>query len=103
MTTTAETAVTIRAGQRYQILDYAASLLEPSGRTPEVVLMTARPLLAWAGEATGSDDLSARMLAMSHAYCNDRRQPGRSSPRRTSGEFLTEARSYYGFITGSDS
>lgn len=83
----------ISASHRAHILIYASYLLPLDARTADAVLMMAAPLLEWAGQATGKDDLRARMDAMSQAH-----RDGHPLRTRTPQEFLSDARAYHGFI-----
>jgi hypothetical protein len=100
MTATTEAATAaLSNADRSAILGYATWLLPLRDRAdPEVVTRTAGPLLRWAQEAAGHDDLRARMAAMA-------REHGNASPKVTEpldpDGFLARARIYYDFILGT--
>jgi hypothetical protein len=97
-TTEAGTAV-LSSADRSAILNYASWLLPIRDRTdPEVVTRAAGPLLRWAQEAGGQDDLRARMAAMSREH--DNASPVVTEPLAPDG-FLARARVYYDFILGT--
>jgi len=87
------------------ILRFAVDLLPPASRGPNELIQTAAPLVLWAAEAAGEDDLRARVMAMRQADSNDQdrraahKGPG-EAPRRSPECFLAEARAYYAFIAG---
>jgi hypothetical protein len=100
MTATTEAATAaLSNADRSAILNYASWLLPHRDRSdPEVVICTAGPLLRWAREAVGKDDLRARMAAMAREHDNS---PPRVTEPRDPEAFLARARIYYDFILGT--
>lgn len=89
--------VIVGARQRADILSFASRLLTPAERRDaQAVSSAAAPLLEWAGEASGRDDLRSRMKAMWQQHQNS----AFLGPRPTPDEFVAQARIHYAFITG---
>jgi hypothetical protein len=92
-----------------EILRFAAHLIPEVNRgNAALIAATARPLLDWASQAAGEDDMRQRMRAMRHQRQNTPPVLQRSAdipprwvevPTLTPAEFLAEAAVLYAFIT----
>lgn len=99
----------VRMDWRDEILRFAAHLIPEADRgSAELIAATARPLLDWASQAPGEDDMRQRMRAMRHQHANTPLSLQRSAdyphrwvavPSITPAQFLAEATILYDFIT----
>jgi hypothetical protein len=98
MSTQDTAAFPVGAADRADILAYASFLLDSPDRADGArVTVLAVPLLEWAGCAASKDDLQSRMRALARANANTYTR----RPRLTPAEFVDQARTYYGFMTGA--
>jgi len=110
MTGTATVPFTpVRMDWRNEILTFAAHLVPEAERgSAALVAAMARPLLDWASQASGEDDMRQRMRAMRQQDANTPPTLQRSAdipsrwvavPSLTLAEFLAESAILYAFIT----
>jgi hypothetical protein len=98
----------VRMDWRNEVLGFAAHLIPEADRgSAALIAATARPLLDWASQASGEDDMRQRMRAMRQQDANTPPALQRSAdlphrwvamPALTPAEFLAEAVILYDFI-----